>query len=61
MPFLWWGLAGLSSFILGVVYEKESDKPVIDSTSGANLSWWDKTLLVALGLGAYWIYKKAKR
>ena len=61
MPFLWWGLAGLSSFILGVVYEKESDKPVIDSTSGANLSWWDKTLLVVLGLGAYWLYKKAKR
>lgn len=61
MPFVWWGLAGLSSFILGVVYEKESGKPVIDSTSGANLSWWDKTLLVALGLGAYWIYKKAKR
>lgn len=61
MPFLWWGLAGLSSFILGVVYEKESDKPVIDSTSGLNLGWWDKTLLVVLGLGAYWIYKKAKR
>lgn len=23
-------------------------------------SWWDKTLLVALGLGAYYIYKKVK-
>lgn len=60
MPFVWWGLAGLSSFILGVVYEKESDKPVIESSSGLDLSWWDKTLLVTLGLGAYWIYKKAK-
>lgn len=60
MPLVWWGLAGLSSFVLGVVYEKETDKQVVESSKGLDLSWWDKTLLVALGLGALWIYKKAK-
>lgn len=60
MPFVWWGLAGLSSFVLGVIYEKETDKQVVESSKGLDLSWWDKTLLVALGLGAYYIYKKVK-
>ena len=60
MPLIWVGLSGLASFIVGVVYEKESEKPIIDSSSGVDLSWWDKTLLVALGLGAYWIFKKVK-
>lgn len=60
MPLVWWGLAGLSSFFLGVIYEKESDKPIVESSNGIDLSWWDKTLLVALGLGAYYIYKKVK-
>lgn len=60
MPFIWWGLAGLSSFILGVVYEKESDKPVVEHAKGLDLGWWDKTLLVALGLGTYYIYKKVR-
>ena len=60
MPLIWVGLSGLASFIVGVVYEKESEKPIVDSSSGVDLSWWDKTLLVALGLGAYWIFKKVK-
>ena len=60
MPIVWWGLAGLGSFVLGIIYEKESDEPVIESSTGVDLSWWDKTLLVALGLGAYYIYKKVK-
>lgn len=60
MPLIWVGLSGLASFIVGIVYEKESEKPIIDSSSGVDLSWWDKTLLVALGLGAYWIFKKVK-
>ena len=60
MPLVWWGLAGVTSFVLGIVYEKESEQPTLNSSSGADLSWWDKTLLVALGLGAYYIFKKVK-
>lgn len=55
-----WILSGLASFITGIVYEKATEKPVVESATGLNLSWWDKTLLVALGLGAYFIYKKVK-
>lgn len=60
MPVLGWIASGLASFVIGIVYEKSTDEPVVDSSSGANVSWWDKTLLVALGLGAYYIYKKVK-
>lgn len=60
MPVVGWLLSGLSSFIIGVIYEKATEKPVVESTTGQNLSWWDKTLLVGLGLGAYYIYKKVK-
>lgn len=59
MPWMWIA-SGLASFVIGVVYEKETDKPVVESSKGLDLSWWDKTLLVALGLGAYWVYRKAK-
>ena len=55
-----WIISGLTSFLVGIVYEKATDKEVIESVSqNVDLSWWDKTLLVALGLGALWIYKKA--
>lgn len=61
MPILGWIASGLASFVIGVMYEKESNEPVVESSSGQiDLSWWDKTLLVALGLGAYYIYKKVK-
>lgn len=59
MPWFWI-TSGLASFLVGMMYEKESERPVVDSSAGIDLSWWDKTLLVALGLGAYWIYKKAR-
>ena len=60
MPVLGWIASGLASFVIGIVYEKATDEPVVDCSSGTNVSWWDKTLLVALGLGAYYIYKKVK-
>ena len=55
-----WIISGLVSFVTGIVYEKATEQPVIESTKSIDLSWWDKTLLVALGLGAYFIYKKVK-
>ena len=60
MPVLGWIASGLASFVIGIVYEKATDEPVVDSSSGTNVSWWDKTLVVALGMGAYYIYKKVK-
>lgn len=55
-----WIISGLASFITGIIYEKATEQPVIESSTDIDLSWWDKTLLVALGLGAYFIYKKVK-
>lgn len=59
MPLLWIALSGLSGLVVGTVYEKETSQPVVTTPNSPSFSWWDKTLLVALGLGAYYIYKKA--
>lgn len=59
MPLIWIALSGLSGLVIGTVYEKETSQPVVSTTSQPSFGWWDKTLLVALGLGAYYIYKKA--
>lgn len=60
MPFLGWLASGLASFVVGLVYEKATNKEVVTSDKGFNLSWWDKTLLVVLGLGAFYIVKRVK-
>lgn len=57
MPYI---LTGLASLIVGMVYEKETSQPVVQTPAEPSFSWWDKTLLVILGLGSYWIYKKVK-
>lgn len=59
MPLLWIALSGLSGLVVGTVYEKETAQQVVTTPNSPSFSWWDKTLLVALGLGAYYIYKKA--
>lgn len=42
MPWFWI-TSGLASFLVGMMYEKETERPVVDSSTGIDLSWWDKT------------------
>lgn len=61
MPFLIWpALAATIGVITGIVYEKESDQPVVTVKTEPSFSWWDKLLFAGCGIAAYYIYKKAK-
>ena len=64
MPFLVYGLSALSGVLAGIIYEKESNKKVVeaavDNQNNPSFSWWDKAIMAAAGVAAYWIYKKGK-
>lgn len=65
MPFLWIGISSLAGIVTGLMYEKETTKKVVeaaksDTSSGVSFSWWDKTLMAAAGVTAYYIYKKVR-
>ena len=64
MPVLIWGVSALSGLVAGIIYEKESNKKVVEAAvenkENPNLSFWDKAIMAAAGVAAYWIYKRAK-
>lgn len=63
MPILVWGISALGGLVAGIIYEKESNKKVVEaaveSTNSPNLSFWDKAIMAAAGVAAYWIYKRS--
>lgn len=64
MPILVYGLSALGGLIAGIVYEKESNKKVVEAAvenkNDPGLNFWDKLIMAAAGVAAYWIYKRAK-
>ena len=62
MPILIWStIAGALGLVSGLIYEKESNKQIVEQASGnPNLTFWDKTLMAAAGIAAYWIYRTTK-
>ena len=66
MPFIWIGISSLAGILTGVLYEKETGTKTVaevaKTTSGSepSFSWWDKTLMAAAGVAAYYIYKKVR-
>jgi len=61
MPLVWIGISALTGIISGIVYEKESGETIVQpTTESPSFSWWDKTLMAAAGIAAYYIYKKVK-
>ena len=64
MPFLIWGISGLTGLVAGIIYEKESNKKVVEAAvenkNDPGLNFWDKAIMAAAGVAAYWIYKGAK-
>lgn len=65
MPFLWIGISSLAGIITGVLYEKETTKKVVEVAQAKAdttpvFSWWDKLVMAAAGVAAYYIYKKVK-
>lgn len=63
MPVFFYGLSALAGMVAGAIYEKESNQQLVETASGsfnANLNFWDKCLMAAAGLTAYWIYRSTK-
>lgn len=62
MPVLLWStIAGAAGLISGLIYEKESNKKVVESVSTAGGGMpWDKIIMAAAGVAAYWIYRSTK-
>ena len=68
MPVLIWsGIASIAGVIAGIIYEKESNKKVVvtvaSAATGGNetrRNCYDKALMAAAGIAAYWIYRSTK-
>lgn len=64
MPVLIWStVASLVGLVSGIIYEKESNKTIIESAGkndSVNLNFWDKALMAAAGVAAFWVWKNAK-
>lgn len=62
MPILIWStIAGAAGLISGLIYEKESNKKVVETVSNAaGVMPWDKIVMAAAGVAAYWIYRSTK-
>lgn len=59
MPFIWIGVSALAGVLTGIVYEKETETPVV-SQSTPYFSWWDKAVMAAAGVAAFWIWRSTK-
>lgn len=62
MPLIWIGVSALAGVISGIVYEKETGEQIVQQPTGntPSFSWWDKTLMAAAGIAAYYIYRSSK-
>lgn len=60
MPLVWIGISALSGILTGIIYEKETETPVVQESSTPSFSWWDKLIMAGAGIAAYYIYKKVK-
>lgn len=61
MPIVWIVLSGLGGLVSGIIYEKETDEKIAQTTDTTpSFSWWDKTLMVAAGIAALYIFKKVR-
>ncbi len=59
MPLVWLGISALGGILTGIVYEKETEQPVVTS-SVPSFTWWDKALMAAAGVAAFWIWRSTK-
>lgn len=63
MPVLIWSsVASIAGIVAGMIYEKESNKKVVETVATAANGGlpWDKIVMAAAGVAAYWIYRSSK-
>ena len=62
MPLVLTLLSGFAGIVTGVIYEKENNKKLIEATTQAapSLNFWDKCIMAAAGIAAYYVYRSSK-
>lgn len=69
MPVIVWsGIASIIGMITGMIYEKESNKKVVEdvasvagtSENNSKQNCYSKLIMAAAGVAAYWIYRSTK-
>lgn len=60
MPLLWVGISALGGILTGIIYEKETDTSIVQTPATPSFSWWDKALMAAAGVAAFWIWRSTK-
>lgn len=60
MPVLIWsGIASVAGIVAGMIYEKESNKKIVETVATGGFPW-DKFVMAAAGVAAYWVYRSTK-
>lgn len=66
LPLVWIAGSAVTGVITGLVYEKESNKKVVEDLAAAagssepKFTWLDKALFAAAGVAAFYIYRSTR-
>ena len=68
LPLVWIAASAVTGVVTGLVYEKESNKKVVEDISVAaradegtyTVTWADKALMAAAGIAAFYIYRSTR-
>ena len=65
LPILWIAASAATGIVTGLIYEKESNKKVVEDLSAATtgeprFSWTDKAIMAAAGIAAFYIYRSTR-
>lgn len=66
LPVVWIAASAVTGVITGLVYEKESNKKVVENIAAAagsdepKFTWIDKLLFAGAGVAAFYIYRSTR-
>lgn len=66
LPLVWIAGSAVTGVITGLVYEKESNKKVVENIATATgsdeqkITWLDKLLFAGAGIAAFYIYRSTR-
>lgn len=67
LPLVWIAASAVTGVVTGLIYEKESNKKVVENISAAasggdsfKFTWTDKALMAVAGITAFYIYRSTR-
>ena len=66
LPVVWIAASAVTGVVTGLIYEKESNKKVVENITAAStgdglkFTWADKALMAAAGVAAFYIYRSTR-